>query len=203
MVQLPELCDEKSEAYKAGYKTIADIGKERIRRVIKKIESEQKEEKKKRGETLFSKNKIEDNTRLDLGFKVFKLDSSNIKTWDSDIEDLEKNLLDSINNIKPDRSTEDVLYEILLKYGLDLIVPIEKRMVSNKKVYSIGYGALIICLEKVISGDVIEGIIKLKKELKPESIRVVFSDSSFKNDAKKINAIENLKQNGIEDIKSL
>ncbi len=64
---------------------------------------------------------------LDIGFKVFKLDSSNIKEWDSDYENLEKNLLDTVDNIKPDRTQEDLLYEILLKYGLDLTIPIEER----------------------------------------------------------------------------
>jgi adenine-specific DNA-methyltransferase len=203
MVQLPEPCNKKSEAFKAGYKTIADIGKERIRRVIKKIKSEQEEQNKKNKETLFNDNKGENNQKLDLGFKVFKLDSSNIKTWDTSIEDLEQNLLDSVNNVKSDRSTEDVIYEILLKYGLDLTVPIEEINISDKKIYSIGYGALIICLEKDIQEEVIKGIIKLKNDLKPEAIRVVFSDSSFKDDSMKMNAIENLKQNGIEDIKSL
>ena len=202
MIQLPEPCNKKSEAFKAGYKTISDIGKERIRRVIKKIESEKEEQNKKDKETLFN-NKGENNQKLDLGFKVFKLDSSNIKTWDTSIEDLEQNLLDSVNNVKSDRSAEDVLYEILLKYGLDLTVPIEEIKISGKKIYSIGYGALIICLENDIQEDVIKGIIKLKKDLKPETIRVVFSDSSFKDDSMKMNAIENLKQNGIEDIKSL
>ena len=188
---------------KAGYKTIADIGKERIRRVIKKIESEQEEQKKKNKETLFNENEPDEDKKLDLGFKVFKLDSSNIKTWDSDFENLEQNLLDSVDNIKSDRSTEDVLYEILLKCGLDLTVPIEERIIANKKVYSVGLGALIICLEKDISNDVIEGIIELKEELKPEVIRVVFSDSSFEDDVIKTNTVQILKQHGIEDVRSI
>ncbi len=203
MVQIPEPTSENSEAYKAGYKTIADIGKERIRRVIKKIESEQEEQKKKNKETLFNENEPDEDKKLDLGFKVFKLDSSNIKTWDSDFENLEQNLLDSVDNIKSDRSTEDVLYEILLKCGLDLTVPIEERIIANKKVYSVGLGALIICLEKDISNDVIEGIIELKEELKPEVIRVVFSDSSFEDDVIKTNTVQILKQHGIEDVRSI
>ncbi len=203
MIQLPEPCYKNSEAFKAGYKTIAEIGKERIRRVIKKIKSEQEEQKKKNKETLFNENESNKEEKIDLGFKVLKLDSSNIKTWDSDFENLEKNLFDSIDNIKSDRSTEDVLYEILLKYGLDLTVPIEERIIADKKVYSVGLGALIICLEKDISNKVIEGMIELKEELNPEVIRIVFSDSSFKDDAIKTNAIQLLKQNGIEDIRSL
>lgn len=202
MVQFPELCDEKSEAFKAGYKTIADIGKERIRRVIKQIEQEQGEDKKNGKETLFDEAK-QDDKPLDLGFKVFKLDSSNIKAWDSDFDSLEKDLLDSVNNIKQDRSSEDVLYEILLKYGLDLTLPIEERKICNKTVYSIGLGALIVCLDKDISLDVVEEIAKLKEELNPEISRVVFSDTGFKDDVVKTNTVQILKQHGIEDVKSI
>lgn len=202
MVQFPELCDEKSEAFKAGYKTIADIGKERIRRVIKQIEQEQVKDKKNGKETIFDEAK-QDDKPLDFGFKVFKLDSSNIKAWDSDFDTLEKSLLDSVNNIKQDRSSEDVLYEILLKYGLDLTLPIEERKICNKTVYSIGLGALIVCLDKDISLDVVEGIAKLKEELSPEISRVVFSDTGFEDDVVKTNTVQILKQHGIEDVKSI
>ncbi|MDP8213488.1 MAG: site-specific DNA-methyltransferase, partial [Candidatus Zapsychrus exili] len=198
MVQLPEKTDDDSEASKAGYKTIADIGKERIRRVIKKIKSEQNNKSKKDKGTLFE-NKTEKNIKLDMGFKVFKLDSSNIKTWDSDFGSLEKSLLDTVDNIKKDRSAEDVLYEILLKYGLDLTLPIEERKICKKTVYSIGLGALIVCLDKDISLDVVEEIAKLKEELNPEVSRVVFSDAGFKDDVVKTNTIQILKQHGIND----
>jgi len=186
-----------------GLKKVSDIGKERIRRVIKRIESEQNEEKNKKDETLFENNKSEQSEKLDLGFKVFKLDSSNIKTWDSDFDSLEKDLLNSVDNIKKDRSSEDVLYEILLKYGLDLTLPIEERKISKKTVYSIGLGALIVCLDKDISLDVVEGIAKLKEELNPEVSRVVFSDAGFKDDVVKTNTVQILKQHGIDDVKSI
>ncbi len=189
MVQLPEPCNEKSEASKAGYKTIADIGKERIRRAGDKIIEENKD-----------KEGIEN---LDIGFKVFKLDSSNIKPWDADFDTLEDALWDSVENIKKGRTQEDVLYELLLKYGLDLTLPIEEQLIGGKTVYVIGLGALVICLDSDITIDVVEGIGKLKKTLNPEIMRVVFKDNGFKTDVVKTNAIQILKQYQIEDVKSL
>lgn len=201
MVQLPEPCDEKSEVFKAGYKTIAEIGKERIRRVIKKIESEREEKAKEAQNSLL--RDTEDTPELDLGFKVFKLDASNIKPWDADFDNLENALFDAVDNIKPERSEADVLYELLLKYGLDLAVPIEERKIAGKTVYIIGAGALIVCLAKEISLEVVEGIAALKEELKPEVMRVVFKDSGFANDVVKTNAVQILRQAEIEDVKSL
>lgn len=189
MVQLPEPCDENTEAYKAGYKTIADIGKERIRRAGDKIKADNAD-----------KDGIEN---LDIGFKVFKLGSTNIKPWDANFDNLEDTLLSSVDNIKDDRSEEDVLYEILLKYGLDLTIPIEQREIGGKTVYSIGFGALVICLDDDITLDVVEGIGSLKAELDPEVMRVVFKDAGFKDDVVKTNAIQILKKHGIDDVKSL
>ncbi len=96
-----------------------------------------------------------------------------------------------------------MLYELLLKYGLDLTVPIETRTIEGKTVYSIGLGALIVCLDKDINMDVVNGIGALKEELKPEIMRVVFKDDGFKDDVVKTNALQTLKRYGIEDIKSL
>lgn len=189
LVQLPEYCDAKSEAYKAAYKTVSDLGKERIRRAGDKIKAENGD-----------KEGIEN---LDIGFKVFKLSSSNIKPWDADFDTLENALLSSVDNIKDDRSEEDVLYEILLKYGLDLTVPIEEREIGGKTVYSIGFGALVICLDDAMTLDVVEGIGGLKAELEPEVMRVVFKDSGFQDDVVKTNAIQILKKHGIDDVKSL
>jgi len=147
------------------------------------------------------------NTRLDitpnLGFKVFKLDASNIKPWDANFDNLDTALFNAVENIKPDRSEADVLYELLLKYGLDLAVPIEERQIAGKTVYIIGAGALIVCLADKISLDVVEGIAALKEELKPEVMRVVFKDSGFADDVVKTNAVQILRQAGIEDVKSL
>lgn len=201
MVQLPEPCDVKSEAYKADYRSIADIGKERIRRVIKKIEKEQAEKAKANKEKL--PGMAEEVSKLDLGFKVFKLDSSNIRPWDPDFDNLEDSLFNAVENIKPHRNKSDVLYELLLKYGLDLAVPIEDRELYGKTVYIIGAGALIVCLAKQISIDVVEDIAALKDELNPEVMRVVFKDSGFKDDVVKTNAVQVLRQAGIDDVKSL
>ena len=201
MVQLPEPCDETSEAYKAGYGNIAEIGKDRIRRVVKKVQSTQAE---KAGEAKIRlPGTTEDVPELDLGFKVFKLDASNIKPWDGDFENLDKALWDAVENIKPERTEVDVLYELLLKYGLDLAVPIEEQKIGGKKVYVIGAGALIVCLADNISLDVLEGIAALKNELKPELMRVVFKDAGFKDDVVKTNAVQILRQVGIDDVKSL
>lgn len=190
MVQLPEVCDEKSEAYKAGYKNICEIGKERIRRAGEKIKSD---------ETLPAENR----EKLDIGFKVFKLDSSNIKEWDSETENLEQSLFDSIDNIKSDRTSLDILYEILLKYGLDLNVPI----VENKHFYSIGGGTLLISLDKEIDMEVIDSICEEYKTLleidEDFKTTVVFRDSSFANDVDKTNAMKKLEQVGIKEVRSI
>lgn len=185
MVQLPEPCEEKTESFKDGYKTIAEISKERIRRAAAKIKKENPEYKG------------------DLGFKVFKLDSTNIKSWEVDFDLTERTLEDFISNIKTDRREEDVLYEVLLKYGLDLTLPITEHAIAGQKVFDIGMGALIICLSDAISLEVVEGIAKLKDELNPEIMRVVFKDSGFKDDVVKTNAVQILKQAGIVDVRSL
>lgn len=190
MVQLPEICDEKSEAYKAGYKNICEIGKERIRRAGEKIKAD---------ETLPAENR----EKLDIGFKVFKLDSSNIKEWDSETEDLKQSLFDSIDNIKSDRTSLDILYEILLKYGLDLNVPI----VENKHFYSIGGGTLLINLDKEIDMEVIDSICEEYKTLleidEDFKTTVVLRDSSFADDVDKTNAMKKLEQVGIKEVRSI
>lgn len=134
----------------------------------------------------------------DLGFKVFKLDSTNIKPWGLDFDLTAQDPEDQISNIKTDRKEEDVLYEVLLKYGLDLTLPI-----TGHKVFNIGMGALIVCLSDKISLEVAEGIAKLKDELNPEIMRVVFKDAGFADDVVKTNALQILKQAGIEDVRSL
>jgi len=190
-VQIPEETDIKSEANKSGYENICEIGKERIRRAGEKILEESEK----------------DLSNLDIGFKVLKLDSSNIKTWDSDYEDLEKNLLDSVDNIKEDRTNEDLLYEILLKYGLDLTLPIEELNINNKKVFNIGFGALIVCLDSDIDTNTVEQIAQLKKQYEEdyglEDMKVVFKDNGFKDAVVKTNSLQILKQHNIDEVVSI
>jgi adenine-specific DNA-methyltransferase len=185
-VQLPEPTNTNSQSNKANYKTITDIGKERIRRAAKKISEENPEKAK----------------NLDLGFKVFKLDSSNIKSWDGNPDELKENLFNARTNIKQDRTEEDVLYEILLKYGLDLTLPIEEKTIEGKTVFNVGFGALFICLADNITSKVAEGIGKWKEDLNPEICRVIFKDTGF-TDVEKTNSVQTLKRFGITEIKSI
>ena len=187
MVQLPETTDEKDEAYKAGFMNICEIGKERIRRAGEKI----KEEK-----GLEAQN-------LDIGFKVLKLDTSNIRKWQPDYENLEQSLLDYVDNYVEGRTDLDVVYEIMLKYGLDLTYLVDEFTLAQKKVYSIGFGMLMICLDNEITTDVARGILEKVKELEPESSRVVFKDNGFKTDSNKTNIKEILKSGGIEEFITL
>lgn len=198
LVQLPELIDEDDSDLEAAIEfcksigkptTIAEIGKERIRRVGEKIKSD----------NTYSKS-LDD---LDIGFRVFKLDSSNIKPWDADFEQLEADLYKNIDNIKAERSSDDVLYELLLKYGIELTIPIESHAIEGKTVYSVGLGALLICLDDDITLDVIDGIGKLKEELQPETVHVVLKDAGLKDDVVKTNAIQLLKRYDINDVKTL
>jgi adenine-specific DNA-methyltransferase len=190
-VQLPEPTDEKSEAYKAGYMTISEITKERIRRAGDKIKSEMKED-------LFSQQ----GKTLDIGFRAFKLASSNIRAWDGNPDALEDNLFNAESNIKENRTEEDVLYEILLKYGLDLTMPIEKKLIAGKQVFNIGLGALFICLGDNITTAVAEGIGKWKEELQPATTKVIFKDIGF-TDVEKTNSMQILKRYGILEVNTI
>ena len=190
-VQLPELTDQKSEAFKAGYKTIAEISKERIRKAGESIKAEVKND-------LFAKS----GSSTDIGFKAFKLDSSNIKAWDGNPDKLDDNLFNAKTNIKENRTEEDVLYEIVLKYGLDLAQPIEQKIIGGKKVFSIGLGALFICLAEGVTTAVAEGIGKWKKDLEPATCKVIFRDTGF-TDIEKTNSIQILRHYGIEEVTSI
>ena len=159
MVQLPELCDKKSEAYKAGYKNICEIGKERIRRAGAKIlaEAENANRQVKLGE--------EEKPLPDVGFKVFKLDTSNIKLWDGtpvseeDYQIVLDRMNDMIDSIKNDRTNMDVVYEIMLKMGVPLTYPVQPIEIDGVKAYSVGEDSLLmICLDEGITTETIEAM---------------------------------------------
>ena len=184
MVQLPE------SSGRPDYETIAEITKERLRRAATKIKDEN---------PLFAG---------DLGFRVFKLDTSNIRAWEPDPDDLEGTLLDSIDHVKPDRSEADILYELLLKLGLDLCVPIEPRVIAGKSVSSIGAGTLLTCLAETITQADVEplalGIVTWHQELAPTGdATVIFRDSAFADDVAKTNLAAILEQHGLGNVRSL
>lgn len=193
-VQLPEPTDEKSEAFKAGYKNICEIGKERIRRAGGKIKSE-----------IESANvqitlDEEEKKVPDIGFKVFKLNSSNIKRWQPDFDEIEDYISLMENNFVDNRTQLDVVYEIMIKYGLDLTYPVEELSCGNTTLYSIGMGMLVICLENNIGADVAKFISDYKKENEIDGMRVVFKDGCFGgNDSLKTNIKEILKVAGVEE----
>ena len=178
LVQIPEEIDEKEKAYQLGYRTISELGRKRIDIV---------------GDKILEKS---GNKNLDIGFKVFKLDSSNLEKWDPDYDNLEQTLLVSQDNIKPDRTQEDLIYEIMLKYGIDLTLPIEEYNAGENKIYSIGFGALLICLDNNITKEISQSIIELASE---DVSRVVFKDNGFASDADKTNIKETLRSNNIDE----
>ncbi len=168
MVQLPEVCDEKSEALKAGYKTIADIGKERIRRAGKKIKQENAD-----------KPGID---QLDIGFRVLKIDSSNMKdVYYAPDTVQQSDLLGQVNNIREDRTPEDLLFQVLLDWGVDLSLPITQETIAGKAIFFVDGNALAACFDTGIN----EAFVKELAARHP--LRVVFRDAGFSSDSVKIN----------------
>ncbi len=169
---------------------LSELTKERLRRAGLKIKSESSDWKS------------------DLGFRVFKLDSSNIRDWDPNSENLEQSLRDHIEHIKMDRTEDDILYELLIKLGLDLCVPIEKRIIAGKPVHSVGAGVLMVCLAETITREEVEplaqGIVDWHKDLAPTGdTTIIFRDSGFANDVAKTNLAAILEQSGIRNLRSL
>jgi adenine-specific DNA-methyltransferase len=187
-VQLPEPCDSSTTAFKEGYETIAEIAKERLRRVHKKYSIV--------GSSLLDQN-------VDSGFRAFKLSSSNILPWDSSGENFEHNLLSAAESIKPDRSDFDVVFELIVKSGLDLSVPCEDKEADGISCFCIGYGAMWVCLADELSSAHIEAIVKHCRESTAQAVRVVLKDNSFKNDVDKTNALQALANAGISDVKTI
>jgi len=199
MVQLPEVLDPEDKDQKAAVafcdklgkpRNIAELTKERLRRAGKKLLDEN---------PLF---------RGDFGFRVFKLASSNIRTWEPNRDDLPKTLEASIEHLKTDRTEEDILFELLLKLGLDLTMPIEQKAIVGKTVNSIGAGTLLVCLApKIVAAEVEPlalGIVDWHKQLAPAGeSTVVFRDSAFADDVAKTNLTAILQQHGLENVRSL
>lgn len=168
LIQLPEPCNQKSQAYKAGYKTICEIGKERIRRAGEKIKAEHPEAKD-----------------LDIGFRVLKVDSSNMNDVYYSPDDYSQGLLDHFeSNIKEDRSSLDLLFGCLLDWGLPLSLPYTSEEIDGFTVHNYNDGDLIACFDKNISDSVIKEIAK------HQPLRAVFRDSSFESNPSKINVTE-------------
>lgn len=193
LVQLPEATGEKSVARKQGFKNLCEIGKERIRRAGKII---------KETSPLTTQD-------LDTGFRVYKLDSSNVMAWDSNPEHLEDALQQSLFNIKTERSDYDLLYELIMKLGLSLTSKITEHEIAKKKVYVVGEGELIASLADNLTKDLAEGIGKLWEQIKQDDAniyskcRVVFKDTGFygeNGDEVKSNSILILKQYGIDNV---
>ena len=164
MVQLPEPCDEKSEAFKAGYKTIAEVSKERIRRAGKKIS--------------------EGNKQVDTGFRVLKIDTSNMADVYYAPDSLDKGQIELlVDNIKPGRTAEELLFQVMLDWGVDLALPIAKQTIQGKDVFFVDGDALAACFDA--HGGIDEAFVKELATHKP--LRVVFRDAGFKDSAVKIN----------------
>lgn len=193
MVQLPESLDEKSEAYKDGYRTICDIGEERIRRAGEKIKAELAEKQQKAG--MLDENVVSPDS-LDIGFKVLKLDTSNIREWNVDFDNLEDALDLYETPFVEGRSELDVVYEIMLKQGLELTYPIETFEVNGQTIYDIAFGSLFVCLSQKITAEIAQAIIARRDEQGTETSSVIFSDAGFENDSDKLNCIEILKDAG-------
>ena len=173
MVQLPEETTEDSEAYKAGYKNICEIGKERIRRAGKKIKEE-------------SPLTTQD---LDTGFRVFRVESSNYEEVEHAPKDWNQNQLDLfLNNIKADRTDLDLLFGCMLDWGVQLSLPMTTEEVDGKKIYIVNEGDLVACFAEKVT----DNVVRTMAEKQP--LRVIFRDSCFERDADKINIYETFKQ---------
>jgi adenine-specific DNA-methyltransferase len=170
MIQLPEITEEKTPAYKNGYKSICDIGEERIRRAGKKI-------------------KEETNADIDYGFRVYKIDSSNMKDVYYTPSEINQKQLDIFtSNIKEDRTPEDILTQIILDWGLTLDLPIGEKEIKGNKVFYVAENSLVACLDNKIDINIIDEIAKCNP------VRVVFRDEAFTKDSDKINVYERLKK---------
>ncbi|MEK7206348.1 MAG: site-specific DNA-methyltransferase, partial [Pseudomonadota bacterium] len=205
VVQLPEPCNPKEKSGKAalaaGLNTIADITKERVRRVIKKLNDEDAQASPQLALAPAPLPEGE-GRKQDRGFRVFKLAESNFKPWNAespkDAEGLAKQLELHVDHIHDGRTADDLLYEILLKSGFPLTTPVETLMLAGKAVHSVAGGALFICLERELTLE----LIRAMADKKPE--RVVCLDEGFAgNDQLKANAVQIFKTKGVTSFKTV
>jgi len=187
LIQLPE---PLPGAESAGWSSVADITKARLRGAAKKVRESEPE------------------FEGDLGFRVFKLDTSNIRAWNPNANDLRTSLFDHLEHIEPGRSADDILYEILLKLGLDLCVPIEQQTIAGKQVHSVGGGVLMACLAEDIKAAEAEALALGMAAWREAQGTVgdttaVFRDNAFQNDVAKSNLAAILEQHGIKQVRSL
>lgn len=199
LIQLPESLEPQNKEQKTAAdfcdrigkaRNIVELTKERLRRAGGKVRGAKPQ------------------CSGDVGFRVFKLDTSNLRTWEPDRDDLSETLLASVNRIKPDRSEEDILYELLLKLGLDLCAPVETKAIAGKTIFSVGNGTLIACLNEDLAREEIEqlalGIVEWRKEIAlVDDSTVVLRDSAFADDVAKTNFAAILEQHGLESVRSL
>ena len=200
LVQLPEALPVPE----TNATTICDLAKSRLRAVAADLKNGRVESS---SSDVGGFDPMGDNEG-DHGFRVFLLDTSNIRAWSADRDDLEATLLDSIEHIIPGRTEDDILYELLLKLGLDLCVPIETRVIVGEAVRSVGAGTLIACLAERIGSEEVEqlalGIADWHRELDPAGdTTVVFRDSAFADDVAKTNLTAILEQRGLGSVRSL
>ena len=185
MVQLPEPCNEQSEAFKAGYHTIAEISKERIRRAGKKIKDEREQTASGQGVLQYAP------TSIDTGFRVLKIDSSNMaEVYYTPDAVKQEELFNAVDNIKPDRTPEDLLFQVLLDLSVDLSLPIRKELIQGKNVFFVNHPPydIIACFDIEVSEDLVKELAQHKP------LRVVFRDTGFTTDTVKINVDQIFKQ---------
>ena len=189
-VQLPELTDEKSEAFKVGYKNICEIGKERIRRAGKKILEEIKVKKESKNSELdFDGDSSKTDYKLDIGFRVYRLDESNMQDVYYKPQDYKQDKLELFeDNVKPDRTADDLLAQVMLDWGLPLSLKIEQANINGKKVFKVADNSLFACFDNGIDESFAKEIAKEKP------LRIVFRDNGFKDDTAKVNVKQLLKQ---------
>ena len=196
MVQLPEKTDEKSEAYKAGYQNICEIGKERIRRAGAKLAPQPpKGGAESASLSLFGTDEANSelktqNSKLDIGFRVYRLDTSNMQDVYYRPQDYKQDMMTELfaNHIKPDRTPDDLVAQVMLDWGLPLSLPIEQTPIAGKTVYKVAGNALYCCFDEHISEDFALAVAPEKP------LRIVFHDYAFANDTAKENVRQLLKQ---------